>query len=153
MSNLKFFLSSIEETKKLAIALAQVANPPLNIILSGDLGAGKTTFTKYFINSKLQKEEEVPSPTYNLMQIYQNKELTINHYDIYRINNMEEIYDIEIFENLFKNCINIIEWGEKLTLKNIKNLVKITFHFQEDNAREVTIETTKDSIKNIKYGK
>ncbi len=153
MPKLKLALSSIEETKELAIAIAKVSKQPLNIILSGDLGAGKTTFTKYFINAKLKKEEEVLSPTFCLMQQYQNKELTINHYDIYRIDDINEIYDIEIFENLFKNCINIIEWGEKLAINNIKNLVKITFVLKKENKREVIIEADESFIKNIPHGK
>ncbi len=151
MPQLTFILSSEEETKTLATTIAKVAKPPLNIILSGNLGAGKTTFTKYFINAMLPQEQEVISPTFTLMQVYKNAELTINHYDIYRLDNMEEIYDIELFENLFKNCINIIEWGEKLTIKNINNLVQITLYFKTANTRELKIEAEEDFINKIRH--
>ena len=83
------------------------------IFLSGDIGVGKTTFTRYLINY-LQKKEgskatEVLSPTFNLLYEYDLKKCKIMHYDLYRIKNVKELNNLGIFQEN-ENAIKIIEW-------------------------------------------
>ena len=83
------------------------------IFLTGDIGVGKTTFTRYLINY-LQKKEglkitEVLSPTFNLLYEYDLKKLKIMHYDLYRLKNDKELNNLGIFQEN-RNAIKIIEW-------------------------------------------
>merc|ERR1711991_61360 len=104
-----------------------------NLLLYGELGVGKTTFTKFLIN-QLQSENkinitEVLSPTFNILNDYQINNLNVKHYDLYRIKQKEELDNIGLFEE--KDSINIIEWPEILNLYNIKYL-KFEFSYSEN---------------------
>ena len=104
-----------------------------NLLLYGELGVGKTTFTKFLIN-QLQSENkinitEVLSPTFNILNDYQINNLNVKHYDLYRIKQKEELDNIGLFEE--KDAINIIEWPEILKSKDIKYL-KFEFSYSEN---------------------
>ncbi len=105
---------SEEDTKKIAKQIINNLNIPITIILEGDLGAGKTVFTKGFAQH-LDITEELTSPTFTVMQQYSfwdNK--ILNHFDLYRLDVFEELFYIGIEDFLTNDsCINIIEWGEK----------------------------------------
>lgn len=99
-----------------------------NLFLHGEIGVGKTTFTRFLINNfqiknKLNKTE-VLSPTFNILNEYQVKSLNIKHFDLYRIKNKEELDNLDLFED--KDALKIIEWPE--LLESIK-INKIEFHF------------------------
>ena len=83
----------------------------------GDIGAGKTTFVRYLINS-LEKEKkiklsEITSPTFSILNEYEIKDIKIRHYDLFRIKNSEEIKNIGMFENT-ENFLTFVEWPEKI---------------------------------------
>ena len=104
-----------------------------NLFLYGELGIGKTTFTRILIN-QLQSENkvnitEVLSPTFNILNDYQINNLNVKHYDLYRIKQKEELDNIGLFEE--KDAINIIEWPEILKSYNIK-FVKLDFSYSND---------------------
>ena len=104
-----------------------------NLFLYGELGVGKTTFTRILIN-QLQSENkvnitEVLSPTFNILNDYQINNLNVKHYDLYRIKQKEELDNIGLFEE--KDAINIIEWPEILKSYNIKFL-KFNFSYSKD---------------------
>ena len=104
-----------------------------NLLLYGELGVGKTTFTKFLIN-QLQSENkinitEVLSPTFNILNDYQINNLNVKHYDLYRIKQKEELDNIGLFEE--KDAINIIEWPEILKSNDIKYL-KFEFSYSEN---------------------
>ena len=104
-----------------------------NLLLYGELGVGKTTFTKFLIN-QLQSENkinitEVLSPTFNILNDYQINNLNIKHYDLYRVKQKEELDNLGLFEE--KNAINIVEWPEILKSYKIKN-IKFNFSYSEN---------------------
>lgn len=81
------------------------------LLLKGNLGAGKTTFTQFLLK-KLGSEDEVNSPTYSIVNEYSTPKGKIYHFDLYRLKNIEEVYDIGIEEYLDNAFLCIIEWPE-----------------------------------------
>ena len=113
-----FVLTGLSQqgTAVVAAAVAKFARKRDVIALSGDLGAGKTVFAKAFIRSLTNENEDVPSPTFTLVQIYdacQGKQpLTIWHFDLYRLKTPEEIYETG-FEEALSEGVSLIEWSER----------------------------------------
>lgn len=113
MQELNLLINSLEDTIKITkIVSSYILNKPLNIALSGDLGAGKTTFTQN-LGLNLGIEDNITSPTFTIMKRYETSKIVLNHFDLYRIKN--EVYD-QGFEEFWYNEmeINIIEWSEYL---------------------------------------
>ena len=81
------------------------------LLLNGDLGAGKTTFTKFLL-ARLGSSEEVSSPTYSIVNEYDTENGKVYHFDLYRMSSIEEVYDIGIEEYLYNGFLNIIEWAD-----------------------------------------
>ena len=109
-----FNCQSVEETQDIAKKLARNINPGITISLIGDLGTGKTTFTKGFAR-QLGIKDHVTSPTFKLISEYQGKKYKLNHIDAYRMNGPEDFLNIGGEEYLIsKNSITIIEWGDLL---------------------------------------
>ena len=109
-----FNCQSVEETQDLAKKLARNINPGITIVLIGDLGTGKTTFTKGFAR-QMGIKDHVTSPTFKLISEYQGKKYKLNHIDAYRMNGPEDFLNIGGEEYLLsKNSITIIEWGDLL---------------------------------------
>ncbi|MEX2449740.1 MAG: tRNA (adenosine(37)-N6)-threonylcarbamoyltransferase complex ATPase subunit type 1 TsaE [Rhodospirillales bacterium] len=100
-------------TLSLAAAVAARVKPGDIIALTGDLGAGKTTFARGFIHALTGGGEEVPSPTFTLVQLYETAIGMIYHFDLYRLNVPEEAYELGV-EEAFAGGISLIEWPEKL---------------------------------------
>ena len=118
---------------KIAKKISTIINKGDNLFLFGELGVGKTTFTRSLINY-LQSENnlnhtEVLSPTFNILNEYKIDELNIKHYDLYRLKQQEELDNLDLFEE--KEAINIIEWPEIINLNNIK-YIKLYFSYSED---------------------
>ena len=108
---MEIITKSEKETAALAKKLAKNAKKGWLILLIGDLGSGKTVFTKHFVKA-LKIKGEVLSPTFILERIYENKKFTVNHYDLYMIKNENALDDLEINENLDRGHICIVEWPE-----------------------------------------
>ena len=128
---LKYKLSQIDSiSKKVLLNLSKTDC----VFLFGELGSGKTTFTRSLINQIQEKNKvaktEVPSPTFNLLYEYEIKSLKVMHYDLYRLKTKKEIEQLGIFEDS-KNIISIIEWPEKMQ-KEIENRLEITFYHETD---------------------
>ena len=81
------------------------------LLLKGNLGAGKTTFTQFLLKS-LESTDEVNSPTYSIVNEYNTPKGKVFHFDLYRLKNIEEVYDIGIEEYLDNAFLCIIEWPE-----------------------------------------
>jgi tRNA threonylcarbamoyladenosine biosynthesis protein TsaE len=99
-------------TGALARAVAALAHPRDVITLTGTLGAGKTSFARSFIAAS-GGGEEVPSPTFTLLQVYETPSATIYHFDLYRLENAEDAFEIGI-EDAFADGISLIEWPDRL---------------------------------------
>ena len=130
----KINISKEKDTKLVAEKLCKLINVGDFILLTGNLGVGKTTFIKYIINFlqriNRQKISEVPSPTFNITNEYQIKKISIKHYDLYRIKNQKELNNLGIQENL-KKQITLIEWPEIVKKLNIKNSISLIFKYNK----------------------
>ena len=130
----KINISKEKDTKLVAEKFCKLINVGDFILLTGNLGVGKTTFIKYIINSlqriNRQKISEVPSPTFNITNEYQIKKISIKHYDLYRIKNQKELNNLGIQENL-KKQITLIEWPEIVKKLNIKNSISLIFKYNK----------------------
>ena len=138
------FKKNINELKTFAINLAIVSKPSDIILLSGDLGVGKTTFARFFINALFKKMKIHPptlikSPTFPIMINYNLKKYEVFHYDFYRIKKINELKELNFFESLERN-ISIIEWPEIIIneLKS-KSYYDIKFSFVNEKIREINI--------------
>ena len=104
----------LAETERLAAHLAPHATPGDVIGLCGALGSGKTALARAFIRARLGRPaEEVPSPTFTLVQLYEHAAGAIWHFDLYRLGEAEDAYELGI-EDAFSDAISLIEWPEKL---------------------------------------
>lgn len=81
------------------------------LLLNGDLGAGKTTFTKFLL-ARLGSSDEVSSPTYSIVNEYDTENGKVYHFDLYRMSSIKEVYDIGIEEYLYNGFLNIVEWAD-----------------------------------------
>ncbi|WP_369432376.1 tRNA (adenosine(37)-N6)-threonylcarbamoyltransferase complex ATPase subunit type 1 TsaE [Snodgrassella alvi] len=107
----EIFLADENDTLKLGERFAQLISPPLIIWLEGDLGAGKTTFTRGFLNA-LGYNGAVKSPTYNIVETYPFKGFNLHHFDLYRFQNPEEWLDAGLDELITADSIILMEWPQ-----------------------------------------
>ena len=136
-------LLDVNATVRLAGALSEHVRQGDVICITGALGAGKTTFARAFINAIAQRvncsEEEVPSPTFTLLQTYEAKETIIYHFDLYRIEKPNDAIELGI-EEAFADGLTLIEWGERLgSLLPTNRLDVNLFPGKSTNARQVKL--------------
>ena len=140
----KIDITSEKFTKELAKKFTKYLKGGEFIFLYGEMGVGKTTFVKYFVNEyqKLNNlpETEVTSPTFSLLNEYQVKDIRIKHYDLFRINSKEDIKSLDIFEKDNK-LITLIEWPQLIADKQDIKFISLTFNYLNDlNDRSVAIK-------------
>ncbi|MEM6780860.1 MAG: tRNA (adenosine(37)-N6)-threonylcarbamoyltransferase complex ATPase subunit type 1 TsaE [Pseudomonadota bacterium] len=104
---------SEEDTVQIAALLAGETNAPALICLYGDLGAGKSAFARGFIRTLASQDTDVPSPTFTLVQTYDTTKGTIYHYDLYRLEDAEEVYELS-WDDALADGIVLVEWPERL---------------------------------------
>ena len=148
----KINISKEKDTRLVAEKISKLINLGDFILLSGNLGVGKTTFIKYIINFlqriNRQKISEVPSPTFNINNEYQIKKILIKHYDLYRIKNEKELNNLGIQENL-KKQITLVEWPKIVKKLKIKNSITLIFKYNNDyTERYLTIISNNRKIIN-----
>ena len=137
----EYISKSEEDTINFASQFASKLQLSNIIILSGDLGAGKTKFTqgilKYF-----NLENEISSPTFTIVNEYTDSTIPIYHFDVYRLADIEEFYAIG-GEEYFSKGICIIEWGELLENILPADYIKITInkYLENENYRKIIVET------------
>jgi tRNA threonylcarbamoyladenosine biosynthesis protein TsaE len=103
---------SILRLKQKALEIAKKAGAPLVVLLHGDLGTGKTTFSQFFIKKLLiDKNQSITSPTFNIVHIYDSVKGPIWHVDLYRIENISEIEELSLLEAMHQ-YICLIEWPD-----------------------------------------
>ncbi|MCX7558228.1 tRNA (adenosine(37)-N6)-threonylcarbamoyltransferase complex ATPase subunit type 1 TsaE [Sulfitobacter sp. F26204] len=105
--------ASPEETAALAVTLASVLNEGDVILLQGDVGAGKTHFARALIQSMLDTSEDIPSPTFTLVQTYPAGPCDIWHADLYRLTSVQEIEELGLVA-AFETDICLVEWPDRL---------------------------------------
>ncbi len=143
IKNSKIDISQEKSTKELAENLIEHLKGGEMIFLYGEMGVGKTTFVKYFIN-KFQtnnnlKLTEVTSPTFNLLNEYQMNDLIIKHYDLFRLNDKSEINNLDIFEKNSNN-ITLIEWPQLVKKNKSIKAIELIFEYENElNNRSIKI--------------
>ena len=137
-------ITSEKLTKELAKEFTKYLKGGEFVFLYGEMGVGKTTFVKYFIN-EYQKinnltQTEITSPTFSLLNEYQVKDIRIKHYDLFRINREEDINNLDIFEKDNK-LITLIEWPQLIADKQDIKFITLTFNYLNQlNDRTVDIK-------------
>ena len=137
-------ITSEKLTKELAKEFTKYLKGGEFVFLYGEMGVGKTTFVKYFIN-EYQKinnltQTEITSPTFSLLNEYQVKDIRIKHYDLFRINRKEDINNLDIFEKDNK-LITLIEWPQLIADKQDIKFITLTFNYLNQlNDRAVDIK-------------
>ena len=138
----KAITNTQQETEDLAINLARSLNGHETLALYGNLGMGKSVFARALIRALTQDTTlEVPSPTFTLVQTYDCAKTQISHFDCYRLEDPEEIYEIG-YEDALADGICIIEWPERIESLLPVPRLDIIFKAIENNPkqREITIE-------------
>lgn len=130
--NLKYISKSIEDTLTLAENIESEKFENMVICLDGELGCGKTVFVKGFAKA-LGIEDNITSPTFNIIKEYQNGELPLYHMDVYRLDEVEE--DIGIRDYFNKEGITIIEWSEMIKDILPEERLEINFKIIDENTR------------------
>lgn len=145
---LRIVSNNVEETFGIGMKLGAVLQKGNIVCLSGDLGAGKTAFTKG-IGSGLCISEYVTSPTYTIINEYVGR-IPLYHFDVYRLDNVEEMYELGYEEYFFGDGGVVIEWAD-----NIKDIIPserlwITILKTDDeNKREIILEPTGDNYQSL----
>lgn len=139
METYKFTSHSSEETMKFAFNLASKLHVGNVVVLTGELGAGKTKFTEGFLKY-FGLDNEISSPTFNIVNEYKKDTINIYHFDVYRLEDVSEFYAIG-GEEYFSSGICIIEWGELIEEALPDNCIRISFEkdYFNENIRYLSI--------------
>jgi len=144
MKQYEFISKNEADTKQLAKKLAAKLKPKDVVVLTGELGSGKTKFTEGFL-SYFGLENEISSPTFTIVNEYKKNDLNIYHFDVYRLSDSSEFYEIG-GEEYFENGICLIEWGELIEDALPNDYIHITFKKDDknENNRILIIESKED---------
>ena len=135
-------LKSLEDTQNFSKNISKIISEGDIIFLYGEIGVGKTTFVRFFINSLESKNgiknSEVLSPTFNIVYDYDVGNIKILHYDLYRLKNYKDIFQLGMFETS-NDSIKIVEWPELIESKP-KDRVDIQFQYSKlTDSRKIKI--------------
>ena len=131
MGNYKFVSKNELDTKNFAKKLASKLKRKDVVVLTGELGSGKTKFAEGFL-SYFGLENEISSPTFNIVNEYKKDDINIYHFDVYRLEDSSEFYEIG-GEEYFENGICLIEWGELIEDALPNNYIHIVFEKDSSN--------------------
>ncbi len=138
MSSREFTTRSPEETIALGRKLAADLKPPKLVVLTGDLGAGKTTLIKGIAEGfHAAKQADVTSPTFTLIHEYRGKTASVFHIDLYRVDTPRELETLGLDDLMDERAVLLIEWGEKFP------------RFQQDRDAEIRIERLGENERKI----
>lgn len=141
------YLKDEQETLLFGEKLGRVIDERLLICLDGDLGAGKTCLTKG-IAKGLDIEEEITSPTFILVEEYSGR-MALYHFDVYRIDDPEELYFIGFDEYLSKEAVVIIEWASLIEEVLPTERLDITIEYMKDGGRKVSVTAMGEEARNV----
>ena len=130
---------SSEETVGLGRRLAEQLRPPVLVLLSGELGSGKTTLAKGIISGLgAAREEDVTSPTFTLVHEFHNH-AKVYHVDLYRVDNFRDLESLGLEDALAQPAVIVIEWSERFVLRN--DWPQLTVHLEhlDGDARRITV--------------
>lgn len=132
--------ASAEETKQVASALASFLQPGDVVLLSGDLGAGKTQFVQG-VAAGLGIVDDVTSPTFNILLSYEGA-LPLYHFDLYRLNEPEQLEDIDFFGTVEGDGASFVEWGDRFPREMPDDILEVAITVGEDGKRLIAARAT-----------
>ena len=135
---MEFFTNSPEETEQLGCSLGKLLAAGAILAYEGDLGAGKTAFTRGLARG-LGAAEPVTSPTYTIVNEYLSGRLPLFHFDMYRLSSADDLWDIGWEDYLDRNGICAVEWSENVR-EAMENAISVKFDKLGDCRRRITIE-------------
>src|SRR5437879_4848469 len=139
MSSTEIVSSSSEATMEVGRQLAHRLRVPVLVLLSGDLGSGKTTITKGIISGLgAAREEDVTSPTFTLVHVFRNH-VKVYHVDLYRVENFQDLESLGLEDALGEQAIVIIEWPERFTFRTDWPRVDIRLEHAGGDSRRIAI--------------
>ena len=135
---MEFLTNSPAQTEAVGSALGKILKPGTVIAYRGDLGAGKTAFTRGLAKG-LGSDEMVTSPTYTIVNEYLGGRMPLFHFDMYRLASSDDLWDIGWEDYLDRNGICAVEWSENVA-DAMEDAIVITIEKLGDDARRITIE-------------
>ena len=139
MASREIVTHSSEETIQLGRDLGAQLKPPVLILLTGELGTGKTTLTKGIVSGVgAASEDEVTSPTFTLVHKYE-RGARVYHVDLYRIGDFHDLETLGLEDVLAEPGVVIVEWPDKLTLRTDWPIVRIQLEHVAEDTRKITI--------------
>lgn len=140
---MNFITHSPEETEALGERLAKILTPGTILAYRGDLGAGKTAFTRGLARG-LDCREQVTSPTYTIVNEYLGGRLPLFHFDMYRLHSSDDLFDIGWDDYLDRGGICAVEWSENVA-DAMEDPITVTIEKIGENARRITIERSENN--------
>ena len=143
---MEYLIRSQDEMIEFAENMAKQTKKGDIILLNGDLGSGKTFFSNAFINyfNKIENREieQITSPTFNIVKTYKTNNFTIYHFDLYRIKDIEEVYELDV-EDAFEN-VSLIEWPDVVRDVLPENgVIDVSIEVVDGECRRVFIKSKK----------
>src|SRR3990172_8122506 len=133
--------NSVEETRRMGAKLGELASPGDIFLLEGGLGSGKTALTQGIARG-VGATEDVTSPTFVLMHEYRTGRLPIYHIDLYRLDRLDEIWDLGLDDYLFGNGLCVVEWAEKGKAIFPYEHLLIRLRIQGETRRQLRLEAS-----------
>jgi tRNA threonylcarbamoyladenosine biosynthesis protein TsaE len=135
----KFVSQSSEETIAKGREIAAKLRPPVLVLLSGDLGSGKTTLTKGIISGLgAAREEDVTSPTFTMVHVFHNH-CKVYHVDLYRVETFHDLESLGLEDALGEQAVVIVEWAERFTFRTDWSSVQIRIEHAGGDSRNIAI--------------
>lgn len=139
MARSEFVSRSAEQTIQFGKQLAAHLQPPIIVLLSGELGAGKTTLAKGIVSGLgAAAEEDVTSPTFTLVHIFHNH-CKVYHVDLYRVEGFHDLETLALDDALTQPAIVIVEWPEKFSLRSDWPVVRVALEHIEGDTRRIRV--------------
>jgi tRNA threonylcarbamoyladenosine biosynthesis protein TsaE len=137
------YCASTEATKKAGEEFAQLLRPGDIVLLTGQLGAGKTTFTQG-VGRGLGVTERVTSPTFTMVRQHESANdlgiTTLHHADVYRVESLDEVLDLALGELVEEDAVAVVEWGDIATSVFGRDVLTVTFLLDDGEGRTLVVD-------------
>ncbi len=135
-----FKITTEDDTKRLARALAALSSPATALLLQGDLGAGKTTLTRYLCQALGIDPKQVASPTFSIIHEYEGGMVPVAHVDLYRLGQGIDLYDLGLDEYIDRGFFIIIEWAQLMDGALDFPCIRVNLRLFPNGSRQAVIE-------------
>ncbi len=146
---MKFISHSPQETINLGERISHFLKKGDIICLFGGLGSGKTTFVKGLASGLGVKKDAINSPSFVLIKEFKGKKHSLFHFDLYRLENLKEIFSLGIEEYLYGDGVSVIEWAERLKNISLDDFLKIEFKLKGPQQRLIQVTQQGKRYKNL----